>query len=312
MKRALITGVGGQIGSHLADYLLENGYEVHGLVRRTSTPAKVRKGVNLVSADLCDQSSLDSVLRTVKPDEIYNLAAQSFVPTSWTQPVLTADVTGLGVLRMLEAVRHTCPGARLYQSSSSEMFGKVRETPQNELTPLHPRSPYGVSKAFGHLMVQVYRESFGLYAVGGICFNCEGPRRGTEFVTRKITRAVAAIAKMQQKELVLGNLDARRDWGYAGDYVRAIHLSLQQDKPADYVIATGTQHSVAEFCAAAFARVDLDWKKFVRTDPEFIRPAEVDLLVGDSSKIRALGWSPLVGFRELVQMMVDADVGEFQ
>ncbi len=317
MKRALISGVGGQIGSHLADLLIEKGYEVHGIVRRTSTPAKIREGVNLVSADLCDQSSLDSVLRQVKPDEVYNLAAQSFVPTSWTQPVLTADSTGLGVLRILEAIRHSWPQARFYQASSSEMFGKVRETPQSELTPFHPRSPYGVSKVFGHLITQNYRESFGLYAVGGICFNCEGPRRGAEFVTRKITMGAAAIARQLREkerggELLLGNLDARRDWGYAGDYVKAMWMTLQQEKPADYVIATGIQHSVAEFCALAFARLGLDWKQYVKTDPKFIRPAEVDLLVGDASKLRALGWIPEVGFEELVHMMVDADMGEIR
>lgn len=317
MKRALITGIGGQIGSHLADLLLARGYAVHGTERHSAaSSSRPRKnGVLYWSADLCDQRSLDRVMETVQPDEVYNLAAQSFVPVSWTQPALTGDCTGLGVTRMLEAVKKFCPKARFYQASSSEMFGKVRETPQTELTPFHPRSPYGAAKAYGHYMTQNFRESFGLYAVSGICFNCEGPRRGHEFVTRKISLAVARIFKELNgrgpvSNLTLGNLDARRDWGYAGDYVEAMWLALQQDVPRDYVIATGVQHSVAEFCAAAFARVNLDWRLYVRTDPAFVRPAEVDLLVGDPGRIRThCGWEAKTGFIDLVNMMVDNDLG---
>lgn len=309
LKRALISGVTGQIGSHLADLLLEKGYEVHGIVRRTSTPAKVRRPeVKLHSADLCDQSSLSEVVRVVQPDEVYNLAAQSFVPTSWQQPALTGDTTGLGVARMLEAVRHNCPGARFYQASSSECYGKVRESPQHEGTSFYPRSPYGAAKCYGHWITVNARESYGLHASSGICFNCEGPRRGVEFVTRRITTAVAAIKKGKQETLVLGNLDARRDWGFAGDYVQAMHLILQQPKPDDYVIATGVSHSVGQFCEAAFAHVGLDWRRHVVSDPTLYRPAEVDVLLGDARKLRALGWKPEVDFESLVKMMVDADM----
>jgi GDPmannose 4,6-dehydratase len=314
MKKALITGITGQDGSYLAEHLLESGYEVHGIVRRASTEnferiAHLKEKVKLHQADLLDQLSLIDILKSVRPREIYNLAAQSFVPTSWIQPVLTGEFTALGVTRVLEAVRLVDREARFYQASSSEMFGKVRETPQTEQTPFYPRSPYGVAKVYGHFITVNYRESYDLFAVSGILFNHESPRRGKEFVTRKISHGVAMIKAGKAKELRLGNLDAKRDWGFAGDYVRAMHLMLQQEKPEDYVIATGECHTVREFCEIAFRCVGLDWKKFVKVDPELFRPAEVSLLMGDSSKARRrLGWKPKVKFEELVEMMVQADL----
>ena len=313
-KRALITGITGQDGSYLAELLLEKGYRVIGIVRRSSTTPYDRiehlvDRVELVSADLLDQTSLTDVVHDFQPDEIYNLAAQSFVAASWTQPVLTGEFTALGVTRMLEAMKKTAPKARFYQASSSEMFGMVQETPQRETTPFYPRSPYGVAKVYGHWITVNYRESYGLYAVSGILFNHESPRRGTEFVTRKVTDAVARIKLGHQKELKLGNLDARRDWGYAGDYVEAMWRMLQQDTPDDYVIATGEMHTVRELCEIAFGHAGLDWKKYVTQDQRFFRPAEVDLLVGDATKARQkLGWEPKVSFAELVKMMVDADL----
>ncbi len=315
MKKALITGITGQDGSHLADLLLSKGYEVHGVVRRASTEnfdriAHLEGRVALHQADLLDQLSLVDVLRDVRPEEVYNLAAMSFVPTSWKQPVLTGEFTALGVTRMLEAIHLVDPhGIRFYQASSSEMFGKVRETPQRETTPFHPRSPYGVAKVYGHMITVNYRESYGMYCCSGILFNHEGPRRGREFVTRKITDAVAHIRHGLQHELRLGNLDARRDWGYAGDYVQAMWRMLQQPQADDYVIATGESHSVRDFVEAAFACADLDWRKFVAADQALTRPAEVDLLVGDPGKARrVLGWQPEVTFSQLVRMMVDADL----
>ena len=314
MPTALITGITGQDGSYLAELLLEKGYRVIGVVRRSSTTPYDRiehlvDRVELVSADLLDQTSLTDAVHDSKPDEIYNLAAQSFVAASWTQPVLTGEFTGLGVTRMLEAMKKTAPKARFYQASSSEMFGMVQETPQRESTPYYPRSPYGVAKVYGHWITVNYRESYGLYAVSGILFNHESPRRGTEFVTRKVTDAVARIKLGHQKELRLGNLDARRDWGYAGDYVEAMWLMLQQSTPDDYVIATGEMHTVRELCEIAFNHVGLDWNKYVVQDKRFYRPAEVDLLVGDATKARQkLGWKPKVSFAELVRMMVDADM----
>ncbi len=313
-KRALITGITGQDGSYLAELLLDKGYEVHGMVRRSSQESFERIGhlrsrVSLHQGDLLDQYSIASLLASVEPHEVYNLAAQSFVPTSWNQPVLTGEFTGLGVTKVLEAVRHAAPKTRFYQASSSEMFGRVLETPQSEKTPFYPRSPYGVAKAYGHFITVNYRESFGLFAVSGILFNHESPRRGLEFVTRKVTHGAASIRLGLTETLSLGNLDAKRDWGYAGDYVEAMWLMLQQDEADDYVIATGETHTVRELVEVAFARVDLDWKKHVRTDPAFIRPAEVDLLVGDCSKAKKkLGWKPRVGFKELVEKMVDADL----
>jgi GDPmannose 4,6-dehydratase len=312
--KALITGITGQDGSYLAELLLAKGYKVYGMVRRSSTEtferiAQVRDRVDLLQADLLDPSSLAQALREVEPDEIYNLAAQSFVPTSWSQPVLTGEFTGLGVVRMLEAMRAVCPGARFYQASSSEMFGKVREVPQNELTPFHPRSPYAVAKTYGHYITVNYRESYDLYAVSGILFNHESPRRGREFVTRKISDGVARIKLNLASELRLGNLDAQRDWGYAGDYVKAMWAMLQQDTPEDYVIATGETHSVKEFLEIAFDHVQLHWQDYVVQDPRFMRPAEVDQLVGDASKARRqLDWQPSVSFAELVRRMVDADL----
>ncbi|OAI50483.1 GDP-mannose 4,6 dehydratase [Planctomycetaceae bacterium SCGC AG-212-F19] len=315
MKKALITGVTGQDGSHLADLLLEKGYAVHGMVRRSSTEnferiAHLRGRIELHQADLLDQLSLIDVLRDVEPDEVYNLAAMSFVPTSWKQPVLTGEFTGIGVTRMLEAIHLINPkGIRFYQASSSEMFGKVQEVPQRETTPFYPRSPYGVAKVYGHWITVNYRESYDLYCCSGILFNHEGPRRGKEFVTRKVTDAVARIKLGLQKELRLGNVDAKRDWGFAGDYVRAMWLMLQQDRPDDYVIATGESHSVRELVETAFGHVDLDWKKYVVQDPALIRPAEVDLLIGDAGKAkRQLGWKPDVSFERLIKMMVDADL----
>ena len=314
MPTALITGITGQDGSYLAELLLEKGYRVIGIVRRSSTTPYDRiehlvDRVELVSADLLDQTSLTDVVHDYQPDEIYNLAAQSFVAASWTQPVLTGEFTALGVTRMLEAMKKTAPKARFYQASSSEMFGMVQETPQRETTPFYPRSPYGVAKVYGHWITVNYRESYGLYAVSGILFNHESPRRGTEFVTRKVTDAVARIKLGHQKELKLGNLDARRDWGYAGDYVEAMWRMLQQDTPDDYVIATGEMHTVRELCEIAFGHAGLDWKQYVTQDQRFFRPAEVDLLVGDATKARKkLGWEPKVSFAALVKMMVDADM----
>jgi GDPmannose 4,6-dehydratase len=313
-RRALITGITGQDGSYLAEFLLGEGYEVFGMVRRASTESYERiehlvDRVTLVQADLLDPASLMSALEDSEPAEVYNLAAQSFVPTSWRQPVLTAEFTGVGVTRVLEAIRRVDPEIRFYQASSSEMFGKVREVPQTELTPFYPRSPYGVAKAYGHFITVNYRESYGLFAVSGILFNHESPRRGLEFVTRKISDGVARIKLGLADELRLGNLDAKRDWGFAGDYVRAMWLMLQQDEADDFVIATGDPRSVKEFVDAAFAHVGLDPADHVEIDPQFLRPAEVDQLVGDPSKARAkLGWEPQVSFEELVQMMVDADV----
>jgi GDPmannose 4,6-dehydratase len=313
-KTALITGVTGQDGSYLAEWLLAKGYTVHGVVRRSSTEnfqriEHLRGRLHLHQADLLDQTSLAAVLERTSPDEVYNLAAQSFVPASWQQPVLTAEFTAVGVLRLLDAVRQVCPGARFYQASSSEMFGKVLETPQRETTPFYPRSPYGVAKVYGHYITVNYRESYGMFACSGILFNHESPRRGLEFVTRKVTDAVARIKLGLARELRLGNLEARRDWGFAGDYVRAMWLMLQQDEPGDYVVATGETHSVRELVEAAFGCVGLDWQRYVVQDPSLVRPAEVDLLIGDASKARrVLGWKPQVNFAELVRRMVEADL----
>jgi GDPmannose 4,6-dehydratase len=314
-KTALITGITGQDGSFLAELLLAKGYRVVGMTRRTSTEVHERiehivDEVEIVSGDLLDQSSITSIVNEVRPDEIYNLAAQSFVPASWSQPVLTAEFTAVGVTRVLEAIRHVDPAIRFYQASSSEMFGKVFESPQTEKTPFHPRSPYGVAKVYGHWITVNYRESYDLYACSGIAFNHEGPRRGKEFVTRKITDAVARIKLGLAKELRLGNLDAQRDWGYAGDYVRAMWLMLQQDRPDDYVIATGRTHSVRDFARIAFEVAGLgSFEPYVVIDPRFVRPAEVDLLIGDPSKAkRQLGWTPEVSFEQLVEMMVQADI----
>ncbi len=318
MPTALITGITGQDGSYLAEHLLGKGYRVVGVVRRSSTSYFERIGhildsVELVSADLLDQHSLTDAVRDAHPDEVYNLAAQSFVQTSWTQPVLTGEFTALGVTRMLEAVKKAAPGARFYQASSSEQFGKVVETPQREETPFYPRSPYGVAKVYGHWITVNYRESFGLYAVSGILFNHESPRRGLEFVTRKISDGVARIVCGLSRDLLLGNLDARRDWGFAGDYVDAMWRMLQQDAPDDYVIGTGETWSVRDFCEAAFTVVGLDYRDYVRQDERFFRPAEVDLLVSNPAKARAkLGWSPTVGFSRLVEMMVEADLARYR
>jgi GDPmannose 4,6-dehydratase len=312
--RALITGITGQDGSYLAELLLEKDYEVFGMTRRASTENVERIGhltdrITLIQGDLLDPHSLVSALRTSEPHEVYNLAAQSFVPTSWNQPVLTAEFTGVGVTRLLEAIRTVDPEIHFYQASSSEMFGKVREVPQIETTPFHPRSPYGVAKAYGHYITVNYRESFGLFAVSGILFNHESPRRGLEFVTRKISDGVARIKLGLAAELRLGNVEAERDWGFAGDYVDAMWRMLQQEEPDDYVVATGEPHSVREFYEDAFAHAGLDKDRYVKTDPEFMRPAEVDHLVGDASKARReLGWDPGHSFRELVEMMVDADL----
>jgi GDPmannose 4,6-dehydratase len=312
--RALITGITGQDGSYLAELLLDKGYEVFGMTRRASTENVERIGhlvdrVNLLQGDLLDPHSLVTALRTAEPHEVYNLAAQSFVPTSWNQPVLTAEFTAVGVTRLLEAVRTVDPDIRFYQASSSEMFGKVREVPQNERTPFYPRSPYGVAKTYGHYITVNYRESYDLYAVSGILFNHESPRRGLEFVTRKISDGVARIKLGLADELRLGNVGAERDWGFAGDYVDAMWRMLQQGEPDDYVVATGEPHSVREFHETGFAHAGLDPEHYVKTDPEFMRPAEVDHLVGDASKARnELGWEPRHSFRELVEMMVDADL----
>ncbi|MBY0524329.1 MAG: GDP-mannose 4,6-dehydratase [Gemmataceae bacterium] len=314
MKTALITGITGQDGSYLAEFLLARDYRVCGMVRRASTEnfsriEHLRGRVELHQADLLDSTSLAHLIRQVQPDEVYNLAAMSFVPTSWQQPVLTAEFTAVGVTRLLDAIRENCPQTRFYQASSSEMFGKVRHTPQSEETPFHPRSPYGVAKVYGHYITVNYRESYGLFACSGILFNHESPRRGMEFVTRKITQGVARIKHGLDHELRLGNLQARRDWGFAGDYVRAMWLMLQQTEPDDYVIGTGETHSVEEFVAIAFERAGLDWHNHVVIDPQFYRPAEVDLLLADPSKAQKhLGWQPDVSFEELVHRMVDADL----
>lgn len=318
MPTALITGITGQDGSYLAEFLLEKGYDVVGMVRRTSTVnfhrvAHIQDQLTLVPGDLGDQISLIRILEEFKPDEIYNLAAQSFVQTSWNQPVFTGDVTALGVTRVLDAIRIVDPKIRFYQASSSEMFGKVVEVPQKETTPFYPRSPYGVAKVYGHWITINYRESYDLHASSGILFNHESPRRGLEFVTRKITYHVAQIKLGLTDELRLGNLDARRDWGFAGDYVKAMWMMLQQDTPDDYVVATGETHSVEEFLDEAFGCVDLDWHDYVVQDPRFMRPAEVDLLVGDPNKAGAkLGWEPSVTFSGLVKMMVESDIEMIQ
>ena len=317
MKKALITGITGQDGSYLAELLLGKGYQVFGLIRRSSTETleridHLKDKIELVHGDLLDEVSLMHTMENIQPDEIYNLAAQSFVHTSWNQPLLTGEFTALGVTRMLDAMRFICPKARFYQASSSEMFGAAKP-PQNENTVFHPRSPYAVAKVYGHYITLNYRESFGLYAVSGILFNHESPRRGKEFVTRKITDGVARIKLGLATELRMGNLDARRDWGFAGDYVKAMWLMLQQEKPDDYVIATGEAYSVRDFCEFAFAHAGLDYKKYVVTDPKFLRPAEVDYLMGDPTKARTqLGWQPEVNLRKLVEMMVDADLERYR
>ena len=314
MPRAFITGVTGQDGSYLAELLLNRGYQVAGMVRRSSTVsferiAHLMDRVEFVSGDLLDQLSMVEALRSFEPEEVYNLAAQSFVQTSFSQPVLTGETTALGVTRLLDAVRLVDPSIRYYQASSSEMFGKVTEVPQTETTPFHPRSPYGVAKVYGHWITVNYRESYGLHASSGMLFNHESPRRGLEFATRKISYGAARIALGQESELRMGNLDAKRDWGFAGDYVDAMWRMLQQDEPGDFVVCTGETHSVREFCQVAFDHLGLDWEAYVVVDPEFIRPAEVDLLVGDGSRAaEVLGWSPTVDFKALVTMMVDADI----
>jgi GDPmannose 4,6-dehydratase len=316
--RALITGVTGQDGSYLAELLLAKGYEVYGLVRRSSLKKFDRietivDHIELMEGDLTDQSSLDSLIHAVQPDEVYNMAAQSFVPVSWNQPVLTGDVTGLGVVRMLEAIRRHRPSARFLQASSSEMFGNVRETPQTEKTAFYPRSPYGAAKVFGHYITVNYRESYGLFACSAMGFNHESPRRGLEFVTRKVTHQVARIKCGLARKLMMGNLDAKRDWGFAGDYVYAMWLMLQQAEPEDYILATGQTHSIRELLAVAFGCVGLNWEDYVEVDPKLIRPAEVDVLCGDGTKARQrLGWEPQVSFEELVRMMVNADLELFK
>jgi len=312
--RVLITGITGQDGSYLAELLLSKGYEVYGMVRRSSTETFERINhiidkIKLKQADLLDQLSIIEIVQEIKPDEIYNLAAQSFVPTSWNQPVLTGEFTALGVTRMLEAIRLIDPKIKFYQASSSEMFGKVREVPQNENTPFYPRSPYGVAKAYGHYITVNYRDSYGIFACSGILFNHESPRRGKEFVTRKISDAVARIKLGLQDKLFLGNLDAKRDWGFAGDYVEAMWMMLQQKEPQDFVVGTGQNHSVGDFVKVAFEHVGLDFKKYVETDKSLIRAAEEDMLIADSSKVKKiLGWEPKIGFNELVKMMVDSDL----
>jgi GDPmannose 4,6-dehydratase len=314
MRTALVTGITGQDGSHLAELLLQKNYRVLGMIRHTSTTTLNRikhilDQVTIVHGDLLDQTSLTRILEVHQPDEIYNLAGMSFVPASWQQPVLTAEFTGLGVTRILDAMRHVSPKTRFYQASSSEMFGKVRETPQRETTPFYPRSPYAVAKAYGHYITVNYRESYDLFACCGILFNHEGPRRGLEFVTRKITHTAAQIKLGLAQELRLGNLQSKRDWGYAGDFVRAMWLMLQQPKADDYVIGTGETHTVQEFVEIAFDYLDLDWRRHVVVDPQLYRPAEVDLLLGDATKARTvLGWQPAVTFRELVRLMVDSDL----
>lgn len=312
--RALITGITGQDGSYLAEFLLEKGYEVFGMVRRSSTESferinHIKDKITFVQADLLDQLSVINIIDRHRPDEVFNLAAQSFVPTSWDQPVLTGEFNAISVAKMLEAIKLIDKKIKFYQASSSEMFGKVREVPQTENTPFYPRSPYGVAKVYGHWITVNYRESYGIHASSGILFNHESPRRGLEFVTRKITDGAVRIKLGLEKKLALGNLDAKRDWGFAGDYVRAMWLMLQQETPDNYVVATGETHSVKEFVQQAFAHLDLDYKKFVVTDPRFVRPAEVDLLLGDASRAKnKLNWEPLVSFKELVKMMVDADL----
>ena len=313
-KTALITGITGQDGSYLAELLLEKGYDVYGMVRRSSVEKydrieHIKDKIELIQGDLLDELSLMTVLKKVKPTELYNLAAMSFVPTSWEQPVLTAEFTGVGVVKVLEAIRNVDPSIRFYQASSSEMFGKVREVPQSELTPFYPRSPYGVAKVYGHYITVNYRESYNLFACSGILFNHESPKRGYEFVTRKVTNAVAKIKHGLQDKLFMGNLDSKRDWGFSGDYVEAMWLMLQQPKPDDYVIATGETHTVRELVEVAFSHVGLNWEDYVEIDPKFIRPAEVDLLIGDPSKAKkVLGWKPKVNFEGLVKMMVDSDM----
>jgi GDPmannose 4,6-dehydratase len=317
-KRAIITGITGQDGSYLAELLLKEGYEVTGVVRRSSAPnfwrlEHILDKVKLRPADLLDQLSLIRIIQDVRPQEFYNLAAMSFVPASWDQPLLTGEYNSMGVTRLLEAVRQVDPGIRLYQASSSEMYGRVREVPQTELTPFYPRSPYGVSKVFGHYITVNYRESYNIFAVSGILFNHESPRRGLEFVTRKVTEGVARIKLGLADSLSLGNLDAQRDWGFAGDYVRAMWLMLQQETADDYVIATGVSHSVKQLVEVAFGHAGLDWQKHVRTDPSLLRPAEVDHLIGDASKAKTkLGWEPTVSFDRLIGMMVDADLARLQ
>jgi GDPmannose 4,6-dehydratase len=313
-RRALITGITGQDGSYLAEFLLEKGYKVYGMVRRASSDqferiAHLQERIELREGDLLDQLSIITLLHSIEPHEIYNLAAQSFVPTSWEQPILTSEATALGVTRMLEAIRVVDRSIRFYQASSSEMFGKVRESPQNERTPFYPRSPYGVAKVYGHHITVNYRESYGLFAVSGILFNHESPRRGKQFVTRKVTHGAARIKRGLATELRLGNLDAKRDWGFAGDYVEAMWMMMQHRTAEDFVIATGETHTVRDLCEVAFARVGLDWRKHVVVDAAHVRPAEVDLLIGDARKARTeLGWHQKVSFKELVEMMVDADV----
>ena len=314
MTNALITGITGQDGSYLAEFLLQKGYKVYGMQRRASTTNFVRIAhivdrIELLPGDLLDQNSLKMALKEAEAEEVYNLAAQSFVPTSWNQPLLTGEITGLGVMRLLEAVREVNPKAKFYQASSSEMFGKVREVPQTERTPFHPRSPYGVAKVYGHWITVNYRESYGMFNCSGLLFNHESPRRGLEFVTRKVSFGAAKAKLGLADELRLGNLEAKRDWGFAGDYVESMWLMLQQDHPDDYVVATGETHSVREFCEIAFAHIGLDYRDHVKVDERFIRPAEVDLLVGDATKAReVLGWQPKVSFEQLVKMMVAADL----
>jgi GDPmannose 4,6-dehydratase len=316
--RALITGITGQDGSYLAEFLLEKNYEVYGLVRRSSLEKydrieSIADRIRFVEGDLTDQSSLDQALEQIQPHEVYNLAAQSFVPVSWNQPVLTADVTGLGVLRVLEAIRRHCPKAKFLQASSSEMFGKVSESPQSETTRFHPRSPYGVAKVFAHHITVNYRESYGIFACSSICFNHESPRRGSEFVSRKVTQHAARIKLGLCDRLKMGNLDAHRDWGFAGDYIRAMWLMLQQPQAEDFVIATGKTHSVQQLLETAFSAAGLDWKKYVEIDPKLVRPAEVDYLCGDSSKARkTLGWKPEVDFQQLINMMVESDLASLR
>jgi len=314
LKKALITGITGQDGSYLSELLLEKGYKVYGITRRVSVPniSRIRHimdKIELIDADLSDFASIFKAIKIVKPDEVYNLAAMSYVPVSWKEPVLTVDIGGVSVINMLESIRLIDKRIRFYQASSSEMFGKIREYPQNEKTPFYPRSPYGISKVTGHWVTVNYRESYNMFAVSGICFNHESPRRGLEFVSRKISYNVAKIKLGLASELRMGNLDAKRDWGFAGDYVKAMWLMLQQNKPEDYVVATGETHTVREFLDLAFKRVGLDYKKYVKIDKKFLRPAEVDVLIGDASKIRKkLKWKPEVSFKELVNMMVDADL----
>jgi GDPmannose 4,6-dehydratase len=316
MKKALVTGITGQDGSYLAELLLNKGYKVYGLKRRTATPnfeniKHIQKEVEFISGDLRDSTSLTEAVQHTKPDEVYNLAAQSFVGDSWTQPIYTGEVTGLGVTNILEAIRQTKPDTHFYQASSSEMFGKVLETPQKETTPFYPRSPYGVAKVYGHWITVNYRESYGMFACSGILFNHESPRRGFEFVTRKVTDAVAKIKLGLQEHLHLGNLDAKRDWGFAGDYVKAMWKMLQEEKPDDFVIATGETHTVKELVEIAFRYVGLDWQDFVVIDPKFIRPAEVDILLGDPTKAKQkLNWQPEVSFKQLVEMMVETDLNK--